>query len=72
MRAQSRAKWEMNDGVDPLIKSMPKMTEKMESYLIKNYFRKTRGQMAEELGIGRFHLNMMTIRLKDQGEISGR
>ncbi|EGK12974.1 crp/Fnr family transcriptional regulator [Desmospora sp. 8437] len=62
----------MPGGVDPLVKSMPKMTPKMEQYLIKNYFRKTRGQMAEELGLIRFHLNMMTIQLKEQGKIYDR
>lgn len=68
-------KWERElekDDVDPLVKSMPEMTKQMEQYLIKNYHHKTRGQMAEELGIGRFHLNMMTIRLKEQGKIYDR
>lgn len=67
-----RLKWIIPDdkaGVDPLIASMPKMTKRIERYLVQNYHKKKRGQMAEELGIQRFHLNMMTIRLKVEGKI---
>jgi hypothetical protein len=59
----------MSANLDPLIASMPEMTKEIEEYLIRNYHKKTRGEMAEELGLERFHLNMMTIRLKDQGKI---
>jgi DNA-binding XRE family transcriptional regulator len=55
--------------LDPLIASMPAMTKEIEEYLIRNYHKKTRGEMAEELGIRRFHLNMMTYYLKEQGKI---
>jgi hypothetical protein len=59
----------MSANLDPLIASMPEMTKEIEEYLVNNYHQKTRGEMAEELGLERFHLNMMTYYLKEKGEI---